>query len=622
MTGSLMSLKGLNPKQKEAVETIDKNTMVIAGPGTGKTQVITRKIAYLFERELVPPRKKVLAITFTNKAAREMNSRVKRFNVRTDRIRIGTFHNFCVFVLRSYGDFIGMNRHFSFVTNRQKVALAKSVIEEFEVPMRSDAFLKRLAQLKNGSTHYSDYEQRLDAILRDAALAYQKRLLTANMIDFDDAILATVTLLKERPEILYIFHNAYPFILIDEMQDTNRMQLELIKLLGSNARNVMAVADDDQSIYGWRGAVPTVIEDYVQLLNAEKIVLSENYRSPQMILDAADRLVEDIQIRMPKKLEGRPNEPGDCVERKEFSNWLEEAEWVATKAKELYDKENIKYNEMIVLYRSRHPSFLAFEEAFEKHGVPYQHFGKEFNEPRNLLADQVIEVLKLIENPNNRVVLSSLLTALSDRFVVDDNLYDEYIGILGKEASVLEMLSQSSPRDEVDRFVQQLASFIISTESTPSMGELFDKTCEVLNIEGALVGLGDERKLVEEKYLRTLREKLIRNPIGNLAEFFLELELEDDSDTIDHNEDAVGLSTFHNAKGLEYKVVFIVALEEFIIPGRNTADEERRTLYVAMTRSKSKLFMSYAFKRINQYGTEFIQNPCPFLDDIFINLKP
>lgn len=268
------SLEGLNSKQIEAVETLDQNTMVFAGPGTGKTRVITRKIAYLFENELVPKYRKVLAITFTNKAANEMKNRIKKFKINQQQIHVGNFHKFCAYVLSSYGDYIGLNRQFTFAIRSQQLTLAKSVLKDLDFGvMNQYAFLDEISRLKNKSSHWNEFIENIPTRVnkfKRAVMEYHKRLRQANMIDFDDAILLTLTLFKSHPEILSLYHIAFPYILIDEMQDTNPIQLELIKILGQKAKHVMAVADDDQSIYKWRGALPSVISDYIQALNAKK----------------------------------------------------------------------------------------------------------------------------------------------------------------------------------------------------------------------------------------------------------------------------------------------------------------------------------------------------------------
>lgn len=614
------SLEGLNKEQIEAVTTIDRNTMVFAGPGTGKTRVITRKIAYLFEADLVPDSRKILAITFTNKAANEMKTRVQGLGIESRRIRLGTFHNLCQSVLRSYGDKIGVTRDFTFVSTANRNALIRSIRRNNGLTAMSEYELaNRISTLKNSSVDYNDYVQKTDSRIigfKAATAEYESRLRDNGMIDFDDVILLTVSLFKSNPEILWLYHNAYPFLLIDEMQDTNRMQLELIRLLGNGARNVMAVADDDQSIYGWRGALPTVIREYIMQMNAKSITLIQNYRSPQIILDAANSLIEQNSEREIKSLFGRKTESQDCLKLLNFSTALQEAEWVSDKIQEIYT-DGVQYKEIIVLYRSRHPGLKVIDDIFTQRGIPFRHFGRNFNSRIDLLSDLIRESLKLIIEPSNDLILESLIAYFSRLHNYDDTI-NYYKELIGGELSI-KKLAEITPEDDMDDAVKKFAQFCVGYSSSISNRKVYDTLNDLLKVEVSLERMEEGDVYEQIRHLESLKEKMTKSLANNLVDLIGELDLQDESNHIDDTIDEVGISTFHAAKGLEYKAVFIIALEDDIIPSRNDEAEERRGLYVAMTRSESKLFLSSSQQRESRRGGNDIEKqPCRFLSEILL----
>lgn len=614
----MRSLEGLNKEQIEAVESMDHNTMVFAGPGTGKTRVITRKIAYLFEGDFVPDSRKILAITFTNKAANEMKTRVQDLGIDSRRIRLGTFHNICQSVLRFYGDKIGAPRDFTFVSTANRNALIRSIRRNNRLTTMSEFELaNRISTLKNSSVDYDDYVQKTDSRIigfKSATAEYGARLRENRMIDFDDAILLTVSLFKRHPEILWLYHNAFPFLLVDEMQDTNRMQLELIRLLGIGARNVMAVADDDQSIYGWRGALPTVIREYITQLNARSIKLIRNYRSPQVILNAANSLIEHNDEREIKSLHGRKTEAEDCLKVFSFATALQEAESVADKIQEIH-AEGIQYKQIIVLYRSRHPGLKIVDEVFNRRRLPFRHFGRNFNNRIELLSDLIHESLKLIIEPSNDLILEPLIAYFSRLHNYDDTV-SYYTDLTGGELSITK-LAEITPDDDMDDAVKKFAQFCVGYSSSISNRKVYDALYDLLKIKASLGKMEEGDTYEQIRHLELLRERITKSQAKNLLDLIGELDLQDESNHIDNTIDEVGISTFHAAKGLEYKAVFIIALEDDIIPARNDESEERRGLYVAMTRSESKLFLSSSQQRESRRGgIDSRKQPSRFLNEI------
>lgn len=625
MTQTMKSLEKLNSQQRLAVESFDQNTMVFAGPGTGKTRVITSRIAYMFESGRLMDSKRILAITFTNKASNEMKSRVSAIGVVDQkRLRIGTFHNFCMWVLKAYGDKINMNREFTFISTAHQMHLLQSVVKGTQLKMKPKDFKSRISELKNSSTDFKDYMDKTEnggvINFHAAAVEYQRRMNANKLIDYDDAILLTATLFKEKPSILELYQNAFPYILVDEMQDTNRMQLELIRLLSSKAEHVMAVADDDQSIYGWRGALPTVIQEYIDLLQAEKIVLNENYRSPQKVLDVANRLIKFNDDRTEKGLIGRANKEGDGVWGQVFNTWEEEADWVTNKIKELH-KAGMEYRQMIILYRSRHPSLKVIDKNLLEKRIPFQHFGKNFANKSVLLTEFIIAAMKLIADPNNEVILGALMDAFAKRYELNEDfdLYGYYETKLGNVT--IDKLSTIFAEDEVDATIKRMATYCLSANSIRSFVQIFDGLYEALDIETDLEKFDEATRYEEKRHLDLLRDRISKSISTSLTDMMAEIDLNDESNHIDQQVNKVGVSTFHTAKGLEYKAVFIIALEDHFIPGRSGGNpdkeqEERRGLYVAVTRAESKLFITCSKQRSNWNGRIESVTPSRFLNEM------
>ncbi|MFD5021072.1 ATP-dependent helicase [Paenibacillus sp. NPDC058367] len=617
----MKALKDLNVEQRSAVEFFSSHSMVFAGPGTGKTRVITSRISYLFESGLLEVHKKILAITFTNKAANEMKARVKASGIDNKQVRIGTFHNFCLWVLKSYGDKIGLDRSFTFLTGNQQLVLMDQIIRETSLQMKAIDFRSRISSLKNSSSDVFDYiatyKQSKVFNFSKAAEEYSSQLKNNNFIDYDDAILLTVTLLKTQPNVLNLFYNAFPYVLIDEMQDTNRMQLELIQILGMKAKHIMAVADDDQSIYGWRGALPTVIQDYIRVLNAKTFVLKANYRSPQIILDAANKLIVNNDNRISKELTGRVSNENDSYAIEVFNTWEEEAEWVAEKIDELH-QSGILYNDIIILYRSRHPSLKIIDEALAERNIPFQHFGRNFNYRELLLTETIMNVMKLKDDPNNELLILSLLTDLEKRYDYHQ-LYEYYLEEMGEVS--LKSLSKIAIEDSFDEMIRDISKFCLDGTARQPYLNIFNRVCDLLGVETIIEELAADNADEEQRHIELLKDRISRSATSNFSELISEIELQDESNHIDPLINKVGISTFHTAKGLEYKVVFIVAVEEFFLPGRNGDDktkvqEERRGLYVAMTRAQNKLYLSYAGRRSNWNGVGVKASPSRFINDL------
>jgi DNA helicase-2/ATP-dependent DNA helicase PcrA len=620
----LQCLEGLNPKQKEAVQTIHENVMVFAGPGTGKTKTLTHKVQYLVEAGVVKPCRKVLAITFTNKAAGEMYERIREKNISRGRVYIATFHKFCANVLRSYADYIGLERDFSIISDKNAQSLAAQLIDKYDLPFKKPKdFLNRVSQLKNSSEHYDAFIEKLPSVvlnMEPAVLEYERTLRNGHFMDFDDLILYTLTLFHERPAVLYAYQHAFPFILIDEMQDTNFGQLALIKKLGEHAEHVMAVADDDQMIYRWRGAVPTVIRDFTSFFQAKTIVLGDNYRSPEIILKVANEIITPVDGRVKKKLNGRPTQPEDCAEIHLFSTHRDEAYWVAGMVNQLL-ASGVPHHQIAILYRSFQPSFRIFKETFESMHIPFAFLQKGLDEENSSLADLIVETANLVLHPDNTVSLFRILHEIGVRYDLGGNLGEDYCRRLGvSEEQLLKALSKMEPEDELDRRIVRLARYITQYDGRNGFRSLFDELYDVLHIDGVLLDMKDEIHEKEKENLVRLRTRWQASHARDLSELLTELQLETATDLISNDVSLIRGLTIHASKGLEFEAVFLIGMEKFIIPGLNTSTtgmaDERRNLYVGVTRSKSKLYMSISLQRPTPSGYMKDQEPCPFLYDI------
>lgn len=639
-------LTGLNPQQREAVQSTSGALLIIAGPGSGKTRVLTHRIAYLIEQEGVWP-SRICAVTFTNKAAQEMKSRLEGLvGPRSRELTVGTFHALGARILRQYADEIGYARDFVIYDDDDQVGIVKQAMRDIGLDEKRYAPRAFLSKISAAKTVLASPEQALrqaENYFEELAARVYRRyqgLLQANgAMDFDDLIKVTIELFTERPEILRKYQERYLHVLVDEYQDTNHSQYIMVKLLSGIHRNLCVVGDEDQSIYGWRAA------DIHNILNFERdypeskvIILGQNYRSTKTILQVAGSVIQPNTQRKKKEL-WTENEDGVPVTLFEAYDESEEAQYVAREIKRLAS-QGYNCKDIAVMYRTNAQS-REIEEACMFYRVPYQLIGGVRFYSRREVKD-VVAVLRVVHTPQSNTDLARVLKntplgkGIGAKTMEELEKYATTLGVALFEAMHRAVrANKPENRDKEDtvpfpmptaKFEQLLGTLeelIASKIEIPVVG-LLDLLLERTRYEEFLkdgTPEGEERwqNVLE---LRTQAEKYADLPPKEaLGQFLEDISLMSDPDTIREEQDAVTLITLHAAKGLEYPVVFIVGMDEGILPhsrsleDENQLEEERRLAYVGITRAKQRLYMVYAFRR-TLYGMTQMNGPSRFISDV------
>ncbi len=635
-------LAELNPAQKAAVEAINGPVLILAGPGSGKTRVITHRVAYLIRVVGVNPRR-IMAVTFTNKAAREMEERLNRLvSASVKDLTLGTFHAICARILRLDGKAIGTDKKFVIYDDDDQISLLKRSLQDLALDPKQfapRAIQSVISSAKSQMLGPNDLPGKsyFDEVTRRVYERYQQLLTDSNALDFDDLLLKAVQLFKKKPEILAKYQTRYLHIQVDEFQDTNLVQYELVKLLAAKYRNVCVVGDPDQSIYSWRSA------DIRNILNFEKdfpdarvVLLEQNYRSTQLILDAATHVISANRQRKPKDL-WTENEKGipPCVI--ETYSEEEEARWVVSEIDSLVRSGEVKSGDCAVMFRTNAQS-RALEEAFIRYGMPYKLVaGTRFYERREV--KDIIAYLRLIQNPYDTVSLMRVINVpqrgVGERSLDELTRWSREQGV--NEYQALKLLAES-PESGVElpfsaRTVKVLAGFAVMLEKLIEKSReldivaLFDLIVERTGYKQYITGLVDgEERWENILELRGVAQDYKDLKSGEGLTSFLEgVALVSDVDDLPEKLDTVTLITLHQAKGLEFPVVFIVGMEEGIIPHYKSIDdpaqleEERRLCYVGITRAKKKVYLVRAFRR-HLMGSSAVNKPSRFLLDIPSNL--
>lgn len=629
-------LQGLNNRQLEAVEYFGGPLLVLAGAGSGKTKVLTTKIAYaILEKNI--SEYEILAITFTNKAAKEMRERIENiFEEDISSMWIGTFHSICSKILRFNIEKIGYSSNFTIYDRDDQKLVLKEIFKQNPnwetllgdyknavIGFISDAKGKNIKP-ENFSKHFS-FGNSTD-IVQKIYKKYEEILVKNNALDFDDLIFKTIELFKKCPEVLDYYAEKFKYIYIDEYQDTNDAQYEIIKLLASKYRNVCAVGDIDQSIYGWRGAnISNILNFENDFGNSKIILLEENYRSTQKILDCANELIKNNVNRKEKNLWTK-KEGGDEIIYKSHQNESYEAIEVSENISKLM-LDGYDLSDIAVLYRANFQSF-PIENALRKNGIPYRMVGGLKFYDRKEIKD-ILAYLKLIANPKDdnafRRIINYPKRAIGDVSLrkLEDFCYLEGISLFDGlfRNEFLESIS-SKLRESFEKFRDMIFGFITCVEDT----EVEILTKELLNsIEFITFLSQNEKKEFEKKSENiTLFLEELSNNYKNvkLLEYLETNSLLSDIDKADDNDGVVTLTTVHAAKGLEYKVVFVIGMNEGIFPSERAVkerndglEEERRLFYVAITRAKEKLYIS-STKSMTMYGRLNIYRTSSFVDEI------
>lgn len=629
-------LTGLNDRQQVAVTAGKGPVLVLAGPGSGKTRVLTHRIAYLIREMAVPP-EAIMAVTFTNKAAGEMRGRINALLGGHMRgLQIGTFHATCARLLRREGQRTPFGPDYIIYDTDDQLAVVRQALAELNIdPKRNNPrrVLGAISNAKNELVSAEDYEapDYFGEVVARVYPRYQAIMLDNNALDFDDLLMQMVILLQEDPVIREKYQYRFEFVLIDEFQDTNTAQYQLVELLAAPQNNVFVVGDEDQSIYGFRGADFRNVLRFRESYQAPLVVLLEqNYRSTQVILDVARSVIDRNPNRTPKAL-FTTRQDGEKVAVQEAYDGEFEARFITGQVQELIDKDNLNWNDFAIMYRTNAQS-RALEENCIREGIPYKLIGGvgfyQRREIRDLLA-----YLRVVNNGNDKISFARIINTprrgIGKKSLADfqywavhacENYDDALRKLMAGEASSLSGRSAK----HFTKFGEQLVVWREKAAAGDIVG-LLDAIIADTGYSGYLKEISDsEEQIIDrDENIQELRELVARSQEQGetLSEFLSEQSLMTDVDSLDENADAVTLLTLHAAKGLEYPVVFITGLEEGLLPHVRSFDdpsemaEERRLLYVGITRAENRLFLTHTFRR-SMYGSSNTNLPSRFLSDL------
>jgi ATP-dependent DNA helicase UvrD/PcrA len=634
-------LATLNPAQREAVEAIKGPVLILAGPGSGKTRVITHRVAYLVKLCGISPHN-IMAVTFTNKAAREMRERLEQLlGQAAETLTLGTFHAICARILRREGKVIGLESSFVIYDEDDQLRLMKQVLEELNLDPKQyvpQALRSAISAAKSRLISPENYVQWVNSyfeeIVHRVYQRYQELLSRGQAVDFDDLLMKTAQLFQDHPHVLKRYQSKYVHILVDEFQDTNIAQYELMRQLAGRYRNLCVVGDPDQSIYSWRFAdlrnILSFEKDYPE---AKVVLLEQNYRSTKTILEVASDVISANVLRKPKKL-WTGNEDGASVTVIESYSADEEAQSVVNEIEKLIGQEQISLKDCAVMYRVNAQS-RALEETFLRYGVPYKLVGGTRFYQRQEVKD-IIAYLRVIHNPQDNVSLTRIIN-VPGRGIGQKTVNTIQSWAKAHDTSLFEALRQVSrnviageAKQSIPlRIVQAMAGFdtlmakLTTSSYELSLSGLVDEILEHTGYRKYILDKEDgEERWENITELRNVASEYNEPDIEEALTAFLEkVSLVSDIDELDEKADAVTLITLHQAKGLEFSAVFIVGLEEGILPHRKSFDdpeqmeEERRLCYVGITRAKKRLYLLRSYRR-SLFGGSTANPPSRFLQDI------
>lgn len=628
-------IEGLNDKQKEAVLATEGPCLVIAGAGSGKTKVLTHKIAYLLSEKNVKPWN-ILSITFTNKAANEMKQRVEKLvGEASQEMWLGTFHSICVRILRRFIDRIGFDTTFLIFDSTDQRTLVKECIKSIGLDDKLFTDRSILSEISNGKNDMLEpkaYQVKYNGDFRKEKIGevyelYQKKLKENNALDFDDIINYTIKILTENPDVLEYYTEKFKYVLVDEYQDTNKAQFMLVSILASKYGNITVVGDNDQGIYSFRGADITNILNFEKDFPGSKIVkLEQNYRCTGNILKAANAVIKNNENKYDKKL-WTENEEGKlpCIYKAEDE--YDEASYIVKQINMLKMEEYLKLSDFVILYRMNSQS-RAIEDIFRRENIPYKIIGGLKFYERKEIKD-IIAYLRLIFNTSDNLSLKRIIN--EPKRGIGKTSLDNIQDISDKTGKSMYEIIKYAEQYELNRvkansiqFVEVIEDLRKQVNQIP-ISELIKLT---LNKTGYVKALENENTIEAESRIQNLEEFLTvaiefeeQMAENTLAEFLESISLTSDIDNMEESEDTVTLMTLHSAKGLEFPVVFLVGMEEGIFPGYKSIgeikelEEERRLFYVGITRAMQYLYLTCA-KRRTIFGSTSYNQMSRFLKEI------
>lgn len=629
-------IDNLNPSQQEAVRTTSGPLLVLAGAGSGKTRVLTHRIAYLLEKEKVHPAN-ILAITFTNKAAKEMKERITQLvGPRVQHLWVSTFHAACVRILRRDIVAMGYRPNFVIYDATDQLTLIKNCLAELNIdekrfPPRT--MLNLISKGKNKLWSPARLQEMADNFLEikgaEVYALYQKRLKELNALDFDDLLMITVNLFRQHPNLLQYYQHKFQYILVDEYQDTNNAQYMLVKLLAQEHRNLCVVGDPDQSIYGWRGANLQNIMDFEEdYPDAKVIKLEQNYRSTQVVLEGANAVISHNLGRKPKDL-WTDNSRGALITNFEGEDEHHEAHFVAGEIYRQHRENHRPYGDFAILYRTNAQS-RVLEETFIKNGIPYEIYGGIKFYERKEIKD-IMAHLRVLSNPADTLSLARIINTprrgIGEVAWLKLEGYAQSQGInvytaMGQALEIPDLAKRSA--NAIHKFSQLMASFAQQVDQL-SVTEL---TEQIIKETGYLDSLKRENTPEAQARVENLQEFLsVTYDYDKYSEektldgFLAQISLVTDLDSFAEETDRVVLMTLHTAKGLEFPVVFLTGMEDGVFPHNRSLldeeelEEERRICYVGMTRAEEKLFLTRAWQR-TLFGNTVYNPPSRFLKEI------
>ncbi|KEH90849.1 ATP-dependent DNA helicase PcrA [Clostridium novyi A str. BKT29909] len=634
--------KLLNKEQYEAATAIEGPVLVLAGAGSGKTRVLTYRIAHMIE-DLGIPQYNILAITFTNKAAGEMKDRIKKLvSNNIDSMWVSTFHSSCVRILRREIDKLGYNKNFAIYDSTDQKNLVKQCMKELNISdkdINEKEIISKIGKQKDNLITAEEYKKRNEKDFRknriaDVYLLYQKKLKNSNALDFDDLIFKTVELFKKHPEVLEFYQNKFKYIMVDEYQDTNKTQYQLVKMLAAAHRNIFVVGDDDQCIYQWRGADIKNILDFEKDYPEAKVVkLEENYRSKANILNAANTVIKHNSQRKNKVLRTQ-NENGEKIKIYRAYSDMDEGLFISNEIKRLIKKENRSYKDFAILYRTNAQS-RVFEDVFMKRDIPYRIIGGLKFYDRKEIKD-ITAYLKFINNLQDDISLKRIINvpkraigaATVSKIQDFANYMDECMYSVLLDVENIPGLSKRSI-SSINKFTSLINGFT-RTKDKVSVSNLIQ---EILESTGYMKELKDSNEIEDISRIENIKE-LVSAAVEfentsedkSLSAFLEKITLVSDVDNYDEDTDTTVMMTLHSAKGLEFPVVFMVGMENGIFPGAQSLEnfaemeESRRLCYVGITRAKEQLYMTSASTR-KVFGRSVAYSESDFINEISPNLK-